>query len=393
MDVTVEESTATLDVAGNGSGRWTARLTLTADSSERLAENRSQLDDIVDDALDSRGETSDVSATLEDRTVVVTYVESDVATRMIGDTLLVDRFHSWGGPPIRFNVDDFAVSGPDGTVVTNDPPGSSSPGDDAARWRAATDHERDEVAFSDDTLVAFGPDAGLGSRVAAAASIGLFVWPTLGKDLLLLATLPAATLLVGLRGLSVAGRFSDSSVSPAAVTAAAVGVGFVLFSGTLVGLRVGLYAGDWSLGSLAAVLLVPSVAVVATDQFTPWRTVGVVAGATALAAVPAVASAPSRWAGSVPVVLPAVTVLPLLLCFGLGRLWDEGGRLWTFLSFVLVATPFFVGFQFVPITGFGFLFVPILFVWSVVALVAGLPFAILGRVVAREGGSGAASST
>lgn len=160
---TDDEASSRVDVQlfENGSGRWTTRLESGADDPRQEAEdlaNRIRVED--DDRFRPayRGRVRDPGATVENGTIVLTFLTDDSATRGVFGTLLVDTFdqheerredaYSLGTGRLR-------LTAPDGMAIANTPPGATvtddgqsvvwtvftlPPGDHYPPYRSSSEH-------------------------------------------------------------------------------------------------------------------------------------------------------------------------------------------------------------------------------------------------------------
>ncbi|WP_435335540.1 hypothetical protein [Haloarchaeobius sp. TZWWS8] len=381
---TVERSTATLAVDENGDGQWTARLTLDEATAEWFRENEMHLEYTINEALNQKyGETTDgtpYTYGLDGQTLTIEYEEPDVASRGVGGTLLVDRFHSFRGSGYEFNVAEFEIRGPDGTIVSNDPPGSPNAGDEAATW-ARPDTPPYSVDFSKETFVAFHDEGGVAGRVAAEATIVERLGPRFLKDTLLLSLVPMALFISGLGSVRKLGRYDDwSIVRAAALPLAVVGLGLVLAASM----------SQWRLLEplvpALPFLFVPMAALVSADWQTPLVAVATVVAGLAIqflfAGMFRVEGVPflAGW-GEV-----TAMAIPALLFFPLGAFADRGNNWFRLLAGLVVCWPLLLAIRMAPIVGMEALMAPVFAIWALVCVVVGLPYAVLGRVVTRRRG-------
>jgi hypothetical protein len=216
--VNVTASTAAIQIHPNGSATWTVTNRLNQ-SAATLSNSPETLSQITREAATSRGviyrgDTGPVvfrSATVDNETVRIRFRDPDAGARHLG-VLVVDYFHS---PRTRgswiLNADPISVSGPTGTVVSNDPRGAINDeyaGDgelptvtgNTVQW-ANTSTDGRQASLSEDLYLAFSEPATSSLQVAA------FVY---------------GILLIGVA--AVARRAADSALAPDRL--AAVGVGF-----------------------------------------------------------------------------------------------------------------------------------------------------------------------
>ena len=241
--VNVTASTAAIQIHPNGSATWTVTNRLNQ-SAAVLSSGSEPLSQISREAATSRGVANRdgtavtfQSATIKNETVRIRFHDPDAGSRHLG-VLVVDYFHSAG---VRggwiLNADPISISGPDETVVGNDPHGVIN--DEYAtdtelptvtgntvQW-ANTSTDGQQAVFSEDLYLAFSEPTTSSLQVAAAVTAAsLPIW--LGN--IWNAVLPAAfvygLLLTGVA--AVARRAADSAFAVDRLSAAVVGVGGVL---------------------------------------------------------------------------------------------------------------------------------------------------------------------
>ncbi|MFQ3475112.1 hypothetical protein HKK80_02470 [Halonotius sp. F2-221B] len=239
--VNVTASTAAIQIHPNGSATWTVTNRL-SQSAATLSSSPETLTQITREAATSRGviyrgDTGPVvfrSATVDNETVRIRFRDPDAGARHLG-VLVVDYFHS---PRMRgswiLNADPISVSGPTGTVVSNDPRGAINDeyaGDgelptvtgNTVQW-ANTSTDGRQASLSEDLYLAFSEPATSSLQVAAAFTVAsLPIW--LGN--ISIVVLPAAfvygILLIGVA--AVARRAADSALAADRLAAAGVGFG------------------------------------------------------------------------------------------------------------------------------------------------------------------------
>jgi len=189
----VTASTASIQINPNGSATWVVTNRLNQSPAD-FSNNPELLTRISREAATNRGvanrdgtEATFQSATLENRTVHIRFRDPDAGSRHLG-VLVVDYFHSAG---VRggwiLNADPISVSGPDGTVVLNDPRAvinDEHASDDelptvtghTVEWmNTSTDGQR--AIFADDVYLAFGSsETSSLQREAALTVASLPIW-------------------------------------------------------------------------------------------------------------------------------------------------------------------------------------------------------------------------
>ncbi|QIB73225.1 hypothetical protein GL213_13080 [Halogeometricum borinquense] len=137
-----EQSAMTVDVAENGSTRWTARVALAA-GADRLT-NDTLRSNVVADAMEqtyAAATPENVSSHLDGNTLVVTYRDTDAVTSE-SDVLLFTSFHASspvnpfliGGEGTAYvGADELTVRAPDGYAVQGGY-GDATTTTDTVRW-------------------------------------------------------------------------------------------------------------------------------------------------------------------------------------------------------------------------------------------------------------------
>lgn len=239
--VNVTASTAAIQVHPNGSATWTVTNRLNQ-STAALSNSSETLTQITREAATiggvvTRDDTESIrfqSATVDNETVRIQFRDPNAGARHLG-VLVVDYFHSAG---VRggwiLNADPISISGPDETVVGNDPRGviddeyatdTELPAvtGNTVQW-VNTSTDGQQAVFSEDLYLAFSEPATSSLQVAAALTMAsLPIW--LGN--IWIVVLPAAfvygILLIGVA--AVARRAADSALAPDRLAAAGVGFG------------------------------------------------------------------------------------------------------------------------------------------------------------------------
>lgn len=183
VSVTVEESTAVVEVERDGTAHWTVRNRLSnASRARRLAD--ADLGPALRDRLDAHlkldaERVRNVSTRADGDTVVVTFTDTDAGTRAFGRTVVT---HFWleqgmeGGPFYRFEADRVTVVGPEGTRVVNSPGRDGERIDDARVGGPpgidgsvdsgfTTENERRDAAAESDAKSTVEPSPGEGRWV------------------------------------------------------------------------------------------------------------------------------------------------------------------------------------------------------------------------------------
>ncbi|WP_240334508.1 hypothetical protein [Halorussus sp. MSC15.2] len=208
VTLSVERSTATLTVHGNGSATWVVRNRL-ADSEgvERLRENAGLRTDVADRAM---WDTEFLGASVSSAGVLTArYREPNFAERSVGGVLRSGAFtEAYGYRNLDgLGADRLVVVAPDGMRVGRTVPGATV----SADGRRTTLTEFDDGGF-----VTFVPADTALEPVSSALAIWSLLGPVVGTNLLLYAVLPASVfgLLVAALGAGIS-RFRRNARSSA----------------------------------------------------------------------------------------------------------------------------------------------------------------------------------
>ncbi|WP_254824269.1 hypothetical protein [Haloglomus halophilum] len=200
VDVTVHESTALVQVHGNGSATWTICNRLNA--TDGFREDPDALDATARGLADREyGPPRDATlraARPQGDTAVVVLHDPDAAERHAG-LLVVDYLHTGGdGTGIRLNADRFSIRGPSGTVVTNTPASGSVNGSTVTWTGSVAGPGYVGPSLDGSPYVAFGAPSDRGLRTAAALALATLpiVVGALGRFVLGQTLLFAGTLAV-----------------------------------------------------------------------------------------------------------------------------------------------------------------------------------------------------
>ncbi|SFR93602.1 hypothetical protein SAMN05216559_1331 [Halomicrobium zhouii] len=271
-NVTVVESELDVRVAEAGSSRWTARVWVDERGAEHFAANRTLLEQTVERTYESGYTVVDnprnLSVTLDERLVVVTFTVDDAAQRYPGGVVVFDAVasDSADGNP-RLVADEVTVRGPPSTVVTHAPSGASSEGNRSV-WTAG------ETVLVRDSVVAFAPDGGVASQTATAAVIRWHGLEAAAPGLLEFALVPAGLLALVATGLLLAGRHLQAALGDPNRVTRALAVGAGLYAVVAVG--GGVVDADFAFVlAVVGVLLVPQVFLTAAVLLAAGRTNGV----------------------------------------------------------------------------------------------------------------------
>ncbi|WP_411966746.1 hypothetical protein [Haloferax sp. YSSS75] len=372
IELAVESSELDVHVGDDGVGHWTARVTVNDAAASTFRDDPELLEQVVSQTFDDGRFRVDDPENLETRmdgdTVVVTFDVPEMAYRGYGDVLLVDYFNADGNTRFVYvDTDRFTVSGPDGTVLVNDPPRLKTGEETAATWLGGPD---DRPMLDDETYLAFGPDRSLTTQAAARATIAADSASYLVPDLLGAALIPTLLMALGVVAVQyVTKRFDGDGTDVALLGALVGGLGLVWMLG-LVAMGVfsgGLSATAWTLG--VQFLVVGAVAARRPDVLTFWRVVAasVIPPIAAVLLVSLFTNTYLPWGA--PSALSLGVTVALFLPFGYATRRDIDARPF---AVAIVAAPVVFTIPTLPIGGFGPAFMLILLVgWTLLTLVAG----------------------
>ena len=354
-DVKIERSTAAVRVHEDGSATWRVTNRFARESTvDYLADDPARLDRIAGDAIERGtvdGPFRNVSATTEGATIRVRYRDPDAVRRVHGVTL-VEYFHTRGHDSWAvITANELTVVGPNGTTVTNDPPGATVDGRNATWHGNASSPLREAQSLGQGAYVAFdegGGWSGVRTSLAIATATAPIVADVLGGFILP----PLAVLGLGLAVLSLGSRrlvwrSTRDSFRRAAIAITGLGV-LSAFLG-LVATALPQYTGTRWLVELGVVYLtVGAVALLRGNDARPRDLLG--AGGLALVGI-AVALAVTAPAGFASVLSHPSVVAERVLALSLpvamlaaGASLASDRRLVRVLG-ALVVLPFFAGLQ------------------------------------------------
>ncbi|KAB1194009.1 hypothetical protein GJR96_11405 [Haloferax sp. MBLA0076] len=385
VDLTIESSELDVQVGDDGVGYWTAFVTVDEQSAATFRENPTLLDSVVRQTFESHrpfvDDPRNLDSRIDGRTVVVTFDVPEMAYRGYGDVLLVDYFNADGDTRyVYVDADRFRVSGPEGTVLVNDPERLHTGDDTKATWIGG---ERDRTSIDDETYLAFGPDKGISTQTAAYASIAVDSAPYLVSDLVGAALVPTLLMALGVAGIQYATRRFDTradSVRTLGYLVSGLGVAWMLGLVALGVFAGGLSAIAWTLG--LQFVVIGLVGVRRPDWLTFWRLVAATVGPPLV-----VASAVSLFTRTgqlwgIPSALSLGTTVALFLPLGYAARRKIDARP---LALAIVAAPVVFTIPTLPIGGFGPAFMAMLLVgWTLLTLAAGILVYRLGWALGGE---------
>lgn len=227
VDANVTESTAVVRVHPNGSATWTVRNRL-GSGADLLRREPDRLDRVADALAADRhrllADATLVDARLDGDVAVLTFRDPDAVSRHAG-LLVVDSLHDRGREPwYHVNADRFAILGPEGTVVANDPESGAVDGN-RVTWRGQAG-----VLYAPGTdlegspYVVFAPERGGLTGVQVDAALALATLPIVLTSVRLFLLLQTGLYAAVLAGVVYAFRAFRPTWSARRVAAAVLGV-------------------------------------------------------------------------------------------------------------------------------------------------------------------------
>ena len=372
IDLTIESSELDVQVGDDGTGHWTARVMVDDGSAAAFRDNPELLEQVVSQTYEDHwvfvDDPQNLDARMDGDTVVVTFDVPEMAYRGYGDVLLVDYFNADGNTRFVYvDADRFTVSGPDGTVLVNDPERLNTDDETTATWLGGPG---DSQSIDDETYLAFGPDHSLTTQAAAYATIAADSASYLVPDLVGAALLPTLLMALGVLAIQYGTRrFDGGDVDPTGLGVVVGGLGLLWMlglaaTGTFSG---GLSAIAWSLG--LQFLVLGAVAARRPDVLTFRRILAatVLPPFAAVLFVSLLTSVYVPW--GVPSALSLGVTVALFLPFGYASRRGIESRPF---AVAIVAAPIVFTIPTLPIGGFGPAFMLMLLVgWTLLTLAAG----------------------
>lgn len=273
VNASVDESSLDIQVTADGDSQWRATGTLNQTAATQFEENRTALERTVTQTYSQsgilEGEPENLSSTLEDRTLTVTFAVDDSTHQYPGGVIVFDEFTQ--SPPttdVYVNADTLTITGPSGTTVTHTPPGGTI-AENRATWTSESDQQYDGPELGREPTVAFAPDDGLVSKAATSGALEAHSFGLIESELRAFAALPAGLLGLAAAGLLLAGDRLPRSLSRGRPATRWVGVGAILYAALAV--LAGVIAGDfWIVLAIVGITLAPqtfltAVAALLTD--------------------------------------------------------------------------------------------------------------------------------
>jgi hypothetical protein len=390
IDATVRASNLTVQVTPAGDSHWTAIATLNRAAADQFARNRTLLDRTVRRTYASYRTVVDdpenLSVTLDDRTVTVTFTVANAAHRYPGGVLVFDEFARYPPDGEAYNdADTLIVTGPSGTTVTHSPPGSTARGNRAV-WTADADRRTSRSQLGREATVAFAPDGGLLARAATAAAVRTHALGPIQSELREYALLPAVLLGLVAGGLLLAGDRLPPALARGRTVTRWLAVATGLYAAlTVLALLVAgddywLVLGIVGIGLAPQTLLTAAAAVLTDSADVNGGNVPRIAAVTVLAwTLALVVGAPSS------ALLVLVSGPLIFLPFGV----LAGVRHPTRFLFPLVAAlgPVVAALPFVPRVGVVFVSPAMLAAVAIGTALLGVPLFAIGRRTGRAAGS------
>lgn len=303
VNTSVGESRLDIQVTADGSSQWNATATLNQTAAAQFEENQTALERTVTQTYSRSGiledEPENLSATLEDRTLTVTFTVDDSTHQYPGGVIVFDEFTQ--SPPttdVYVNADTFTIAGPSGTTVTHAPPGGTST-ENRATWISDTDHRYDGPELGRDATVAFAPDDGFVSKAATSGALEAHSFGLIESELREFTQLPAGFLGLVAAGLLLAGNRLPRTLSRGRTATRWLGVGAGLYAAFA--FLTAVIAGDfWIVFAIIGIALAPQTFLTAvTALLTDFVSVNTDRNVSRIAAVAVVA-----WTGALIVGAP-----------------------------------------------------------------------------------------
>jgi hypothetical protein len=383
VPLTVEHSTATIDVDRSGTGHWHARVRIDEGSADRLAANATLRERVVTETY-AHGRTvvdgpRNLQTRVENDTLVVDFDVSNVAHRSVGGVVLVDLLDPrTRRSTVQIGADELRIGGPNGTAVTRVPTGATVE-DESVVWRP----DDPGIGLSGDTGLAFAAtDGPLAQSATTVAFVG-YGFSLAGFGVVPLGVLPALVLGGAVLGLR---RWDHTLPRPDTGTVAIVIVG-----GSAVVAAVGAVSTVWpvvlerslaqTLAAFAGLYALVAAGALALDCPSPRVALGWALAASAVVA--AVASVVS-----VDALQSALLSFPVALWYPLGRARGRDHVVVRLVTSGLVLTPFgaavFVGALNSPLlTLLASLLTTV--PWAAGTVLFGVPLYLLGREPDEDG--------
>ncbi|KAB1188203.1 MULTISPECIES: hypothetical protein [Haloferax] len=385
IDLTVESSHLHVSVGDDGTGQWTALVTVDEQSAATFHENPDQLERAVRQTFESHrvfvDDPQNLDSRIHDRTVIVTFEVPEMTTQAYGDVLLIDYFNADGNTrSVYVDTDEFTVQGPDGTVLVNDPPRLHTGFEKSVTWVTGPE---DNLYIDDETYLAFAPDHSISTQIAADVSIAADSSSYLLPDLVGAALFPTLLMALGVAGVRyLTRRLSTDTESVQALGYLVSGLGMAWMVALV---ALGMVSGGLSVIALTLGVQFVFVGLVAARRpasLTFWRLV-------AVAVVPpiAVATFVSLFTNTsqlwgVPSALSLGATVALFLPFGYATRRELD---WRPFAVAIVAAPVVFTIPTLPIGGFGPAFMAMLLVgWTLLTLAAGTLVYRLGWALGGE---------
>lgn len=393
IDATVTASTAEVQVHDDGSATWRVTNQLAnASTAAELEDDPTALREAVGYALQRgtvEGPFENVSARVENRTVVVTFRDRYATTETPGGIQILDYFHTRGYDswPV-LTADRISVVGPDGTVVTNDPPGATVSGRNATWTGNASAPTWDAPRVDSDAYVAFG-ERGAATPALTVLGIALATLPIVVDVVGSVHAPPLLLLGLVLAGSTAATRALGSRVGTRRVAVASVGLGAVAlaWSVSVGSVFFGTEPSALAIGFGGAALAMGGLALASDRGRQPKQFAGAGVLALVFAAVVAVVTLPADYptARAVEQAGRVILLLPLAVAPLLGAAITTGSTREAAGWWLLALVGFFLG-ELALVAPTQRPFGAVVFMLGAYALGAGLlalPFLLLGATAAE----------
>ncbi|MFB6101037.1 MAG: hypothetical protein ABEJ73_00545 [Haloplanus sp.] len=285
VDVRIEHSTATMRVHRNGTATWIVENRLNASAAAAFRRNETLRRSVAEEVVaihDGRV----LSTSVDGDTVRLRYRTPDAATDAPGGVLRVDYFRDDPGLRVYtgLGADRLTLVAPEGMVVEHGLPGADV--SDSGRRMTATAFESE----GDGPFVTLVPEGSPLGPVWSLVAIAIPLGSVVGRNLLVLVTIPTLVFAGGVRVLAwaaPAAGLDTATPTPDWRALAVVGLGVVallhpLYAGFVVaGSTPSLVAGAAGLIGLGSALAVPDI----RNRLSFARLAGLVVAAFAVALV------------------------------------------------------------------------------------------------------------
>lgn len=392
FDLTVVESTATIQVHDDGSATWWVTNRLQNGSAAASLRNKSQaLDTIVTYSIrrsSVEGPIENQSARVDGKTVIITFEDRYATTEMPGGVHVLEYFHSRGYESwYVVTADRITVVGPPDTVVANEPQGATVRGRNATWTGNASAPLWDAPMVEQDAYVAFA-EPGAAAPALTSLALALATLPIV-VDVLVSIHLPPLLLFgLALAGITAVARFAEPRLDGPRGLAVVIGAAGVAALALLL-LSSGEGVRRMALGFGAVALAMAGVTLARDGHVQLRELVSAAALALAVVAVGAFLTVTNELfadARALDAMAETLRPLPLLVAPVLGATLVDGDRRGTVVAWALALAAFLTVelLMFSPSQRPFGLVVFLLGIYALVIAAISLPFVLLGATVERK---------